>query len=207
MFEIGLNGKKRKELAAAIGKILNEEAVYLKTPSCAYRIGEVTLTKDSELAHPEGFETENLKEELVNQGFSILNKEPSGLTIEIKSEKFTEADLGKLKNLLLAKGNLIKKALGADTLDANRKGEIISFPWFGRLPEIEEIPVYTRFIEQLLAFVVRQNRVNPKENESENEKYSFRCFLLRLGYIGDEFKEDRKVLLRNLKGSSAFRNR
>ena len=39
----------------------------------------------------------------------------------------------------------------------------------------------------------------------ENEKYAFRCFLLRLGFIGDEFKADRKVLLQNLSGSTAFK--
>jgi hypothetical protein len=40
----------------------------------------------------------------------------------------------------------------------------------------------------------------------ENEKYTFRCFLLRLGFIGEEYKETRKVLLKNLSGSSAFKS-
>ena len=39
----------------------------------------------------------------------------------------------------------------------------------------------------------------------DNEKYAFRCFLLRLGFIGDEHKTSRKILLRNLSGSSAFK--
>ena len=34
---------------------------------------------------------------------------------------------------------------------------------------------------------------------------SFRCFLLRLGFIGKEYKTARKILLRNLTGNSAFR--
>ncbi len=38
-----------------------------------------------------------------------------------------------------------------------------------------------------------------------DEKYAFRCFLLRLGFIGDEFKKSRKILLANLDGSSAFK--
>lgn len=41
---------------------------------------------------------------------------------------------------------------------------------------------------------------------ADNEKYAFRCFLLRLGFIGDEYKADRKVLLKNLSGSSAFKD-
>ena len=39
----------------------------------------------------------------------------------------------------------------------------------------------------------------------DNEKYAFRCFLLRLGFIGEEFKQSRKILLSNLDGSSAFK--
>ncbi len=42
--------------------------------------------------------------------------------------------------------------------------------------------------------------------EEPNEKYAFRCFLLRLGFIGPEYKAQRKVLLRNLNGSAAFKN-
>jgi hypothetical protein len=38
-----------------------------------------------------------------------------------------------------------------------------------------------------------------------NEKYTFRCFLLRLGFIGPEYKDERKILLRNLSGSSAYK--
>ena len=48
-------------------------------------------------------------------------------------------------------------------------------------------------------------RVVAKETETDNDKYAFRCFLLRLGFIGAEFKTERKILLRNLAGSSAFR--
>ena len=47
-------------------------------------------------------------------------------------------------------------------------------------------------------------RVKAKEREAESEKYAFRCFLLRLGMSGTEYKEDRKILLRNLEGPSAF---
>lgn len=43
-------------------------------------------------------------------------------------------------------------------------------------------------------------------HEESNEKYAFRCFLLRLGFIGPKFKDQRKVLLRNLTGSAAFKN-
>ena len=50
-----------------------------------------------------------------------------------------------------------------------------------------------------------QKRITAKEKEVDNEKYAFRCFLLRLGFIGAEYKAERKILLRNLSGSSAFK--
>ena len=53
---------------------------------------------------------------------------------------------------------------------------------------------------------VTQKRVNAAEKEVDNEKYAFRCFLLRLGFIGSEYKTQRKILLRNLTGSSACKS-
>ncbi|WP_233276066.1 hypothetical protein [Schinkia azotoformans] len=51
-----------------------------------------------------------------------------------------------------------------------------------------------------------QQRVNATEKQVDNEKYAFRCFLLRLGFVGSEFKTERKILLKNLSGNSAFKN-
>ena len=62
------------------------------------------------------------------------------------------------------------------------------------------------FIAALCKMSLEQKRISAKAKEYENEKYAFRCFLLRLGFIGDEYKADRKLLLRNLSGSSAFKN-
>jgi len=68
-----------------------------------------------------------------------------------------------------------------------------------------EAHAYIAFIAAICEMSLKQNRVSAKAKEVENEKYAFRCFLLRLGFIGDEFKEDRKVLLRNLEGSPAWK--
>ena len=48
--------------------------------------------------------------------------------------------------------------------------------------------------------------ITAKDKETGNDKYAFRCFLLRLGFIGDSYKRDRRILLEKLEGSSAFRN-
>ena len=46
----------------------------------------------------------------------------------------------------------------------------------------------------------------PKPQQRENEKYAFRCWMLRLGFIGEEFKTARKLLLQNVSGDGAWRH-
>ncbi len=64
---------------------------------------------------------------------------------------------------------------------------------------------YTDFISKLCEMAQKQKRAVAKEKPTENEKYAFRCFLMRLGMIGDAYKMSRKILLQNLTGSSAFK--
>ena len=51
----------------------------------------------------------------------------------------------------------------------------------------------------------KQKRVVARETEAENERYSMRTWLLRIGMNGPEFKEARKHLMENLTGHTAFR--
>lgn len=115
------------------------------------------------------------------------------------------ANIDNLKKLLEAKGSLIKKAFGIDELPVEVDGEKISFPWFSET-DSDTARACTNFISALCKMSREQKRITVTEKAVDNEKYAFRCFLLRLGFIGDEYKVDRKILLRNLKGSSAFKN-
>ena len=74
------------------------------------------------------------------------------------------------------------------------------------MPEPDEVKAYTHFIAALGKMSRDLKRISATEKEVDNEKYAFRCFLLRLGFIGDAHKATRKILLKNLTGSSAFRN-
>ena len=47
---------------------------------------------------------------------------------------------------------------------------------------------------------------SPKKQQTENEAYAFRCWMLRLGFIGDEFKTARDYFMRNFTGNSAWRH-
>lgn len=129
-----------------------------------------------------------------------------GLTVAMPRESFTDAALENLRKLVDAKGSLIKKALAVDSLPIETDGEKISFPWFSEGQDSESVKAYTHFIAALCDMARNQKRITAKEKPADNEKYAFRCFLLRLGFIGSEYKGERKILLKNLSGSSAFKN-
>ena len=129
--------------------------------------------------------------------------ESINLTITLPLESVA---VGNLTKLLDAKGGLIKKALGVEDLgfEINEESKTICFPWFGEV-SIDEAMAYTHFVNALCKMTKDAKRVTAKEKNVDNEKYAFRCFLLRLGFIGTEYKAERKILLRNLSGSSAFK--
>jgi hypothetical protein len=132
--------------------------------------------------------------------------EPNYLTIEMPKSAFTDMALENLKRLVESKSALIKKALGTDCTPIITGEETISFPWFQGELTFDEVKAYTHFVTALCEMAKTQQRVNATEKQVENEKYAFRCFLLRLGFVGSEFKTERKILLKNLSGNSAFKN-
>lgn len=129
-----------------------------------------------------------------------------GLHVDLPREGVTETALENLRKLVDSKATLIRKALGADRVDIAVTDERIFFPWFDAAPDAEMSAAAAKFIGRLLDTARTQKRVTAKEKPVENEKFAFRCFLLKLGFIGPEFKAERKVLLRNLTGSAAFRD-
>ena len=129
-----------------------------------------------------------------------------GLTVALPAASFTPETLVNLTNLLAAKGRLIRKALGVDALPVETGSDTVSFPWFeGKHLDADEVKASTHLIAALCDMARNQKRITAKEKITDNDKYAFRCFLLRLGFIGAEYKDVRKILLRNLSGNSAFK--
>lgn len=212
-----VTGNERKQLVKLISEITEVHSKYLGVPSCAYQVGPYHIGKDGELTFDTEVDQDDinaLMKKLQDAGFEAEVDEPApaeaeteetGLIIQIPKDSLSDEDLEKLAKLLEAKGNLIKKALNVDTLPIESDEERISFPWFSKLPNPDEIKAYSQFITKLCEMAKIQKRITVKEKEVDNEKYAFRCFLLRLGFIGEEFKTHRKILLQNLSGSSAFK--
>ena len=64
------------------------------------------------------------------------------------------------------------------------------------------------YIQLCLALSQKAKEVrtaSPKKQETDNPKYAMRTWLLRLGFVGDEFKTARDILTRNLEGNAAWR--
>lgn len=199
-------GAERKKLVQAISEITGEKAEYQYMPTCAYNIGTMVVDKEGTLHCEDDLDEltiQQLLEQLAKRGYhaEIDNR----LTISLPKEKLDEQTLANLDRILENKGTLIRHALRTASLEYTVTESEVQFPWF-TLEQSEDADAYSRFLTALIDMAKNQKRINNKPDTSDNEKYAFRCFLLRLGFIGTEFKSVRKVLLRHLTGSSAFRN-
>lgn len=227
VLHFNVSGAERKALVQVIADKLGEKASYLGMPSAAYQIGDYNVSKDGTLswgdmvdADPEIMERSNsIVEACVNAGFepeeyefyrqqeaAMEECEQIGLTIEMPREQFTDSQLENLQKLVEGKAALLKEALAINDLPIDITEEKVSFPWFSITPSAEECEAYTSLIAAICRMAKEAKRVTLKEKEVDNTKYAFRCFLLRLGFIGDEYKQSRKILMKNLSGSSAFKN-
>ncbi len=209
MIQFEVPGKERKRLAQALSAWLGYDAKYCGAPSFAYMIGPYTLdrggvlTRDGD-AEPEM--TERMLQHLHDEGFQFetqdAESEELGISIAVP---YDAASLDNLTKLLDAKGSLIQKALGASNVRLTMEDDRIVFDWFDRELTADEVNAYMVFITALCRLSKELKRVTAAEKPVENEKYAFRCFLLRLGFIGDNYKGCRKILLSRLSGSSAFK--
>ena len=198
---------QRKALAQKIGELTGSEVKYLGVPSCAYEIGFFTLSKDAVLSFADRMDTEVIErvlDGLEKAGYES-EEEPVALTISMPRDFFTEQSMNNLLQLIANKETLLKHALNADSLAVNECEETVEFPWF-TVEKDGDGDAYAKFITMFCEFAKNLQRVVNKPDTSDNEKYAFRCFLLRLGMIGEEYKPVRRVLLRRLTGSSAFRH-
>ena len=210
-----LKPKQRPKLAQEIGNILRTAPHYERVPSCAYDIAGYRLDKEGVLYIPEGVEEETV-EDLILQlrecGFQddaeVTEEVPvqqEKLTIVIPKDSLTDTALENLQKIIANKQTLFQRAFRMDSTEVEITDEKINFTWFLYTVDGDEIAAYTQFISRLCDMARDAKRVSSKPTETDNDKYAFRCFLLRLGFIGKEYKTARKILLRNLTGNSAFR--
>jgi len=211
-----VTGDRRKALVAVMRDVLQDTTRYLGAPSFAFQVGAYTIDMlIRELAH-DGFVGERI-------GATSNPSDPKAaeldqreqetphivdfdhLAIELLKDGMTPTAMENLRRLVASKATLLKKALDTDSLAITEHSDRIEFGWFRPTDDQAEISAYYQLVQGLCDLARTQKRGSATEQKVENDKYTFRCFLLRLGFIGENFKESRRILLKNLSGNSAFR--
>ena len=212
----------RKELVNALSEILNEKPHYCFAPSFAFEftlcrvdreatihlaptlVGQ-SVDRVAALLSQRGFDAE------VIENYSEIEEVPDHpdeeyLAVFIEPEKISPETLAKLEQIVSGKATLLRKALGDSPLSIVNTPKGYAFPWFQIESDEESQHAYATLIEKMIEFAKERTRVTASDKETDNPKYTFRCFLLRLGFIGAEYKRERAILLRNLEGNGAFKS-
>lgn len=223
----------RKEIVKILGEHLGIKPKYLGVPSFAYEVGDFTVTREGKILNKAGDEVE--LEEILSPAEEIAEEESptddiTAIEISFPLEGHDERTIKNLLNMIYSKQVLIKKVFELeeniveedlikkvnevealeDILEIidgeNCKGidfdeEKITFTFIS-----EEIEASAEFLSLLIKKAKELKYASAKPIETDNEKYTFRTWLIRLGMVGSEYKTHRKILLSKLTGSSAFRN-
>lgn len=217
-----VTGSKRKELVQAVADFLAVHPVYLGAPTFAYKVGSCQVDIHGVLTTPDtgGEVTAVLLDTLKQRGFEPFHDEkPASAAetasagtenysyiVEIPKNGFPPEAENNLARIIASKATLLKKALGTDTLEVTQTETTLKFPWFTLHGLDGEADAYNRLITAICKMAKEQRRVTAIERPTDNEKFTMRIFLIRLGFIGDDFKKARKILLRNLSGNSSWKS-
>ena len=182
--------------------------------SCAATAADEPILTETAANEPTAVETttdepiltESVVEEPAPMEEMTAEPDEDNLSISLPRSLFTETALKNLDALLRSKGQLIRHAFDIRDATYTLTDDRITFAWLHGTITDETAKAYAEFISKLCLMARTQKRVTAKEKIVDNEKYAFRCFLLRLGMIGNAYKESHKILLQNLMGSSAFKS-
>ncbi len=152
------------------------------------------------------FETLEKILDRLDRGGAVIN-ESTGMMVSLcmtgldNREKFES----NLANLYESRGTLLQKAVGrtfdslADCSLLDEQG-VVSLPLFPCSLDGNDVRSYVQLSQGIADFAAKSKGIRQKENDSPNEK--FRLRLVRIGFVGEEYKHARKLLTENLSGNS-----
>lgn len=189
---------------------LKEEGFIAEDSSVEDYLTEETVTDTAE-AGVENVAGEATETAADNTGTAPLmatgnSDEENALTIEMPKTGFTDISLDNLQKIIASKAALLRKALDTDNLAVIDTGDTLKFPWFTLHGLESEADAYSRLIAAMCDMAKKQKRVTAREQDAGNDKFNMRLFLVRLGFIGEEYKAARKLLLKNLTGNSSWKS-
>lgn len=221
-----VTGADRIALVRAMVELLGEPPVYQGAPSFAYAVGGYRVDKDGMVSVPEDTAPEDIRKlvdalrekdfqpvEPAEQPTAAADSNPAQadeedlrfLIIKVPRDGFTPETEENLRRIIASKAPLLKKALETDSLEIVFTEDALCFQWFTLHGIDGESDAYNRLVAAMCKMAKEQKRVVAKECATDNEKFAMRLFLIRLGFIGDEYKTARRILLRNLTGNSSWR--
>lgn len=127
------------------------------------------------------------------------------LTVSIPRKSISDLALQRLMVLIENKEPLFKRALKADELPVVVEDDTVSFPWFTLRGENGEAAAYGQFIEALCRMAKEQTRILVKPYDSDNDRFSMRIFMVRMGMKGPQYALIRKLMMGDLTGNSGWR--
>ena len=210
-----VTGADRKALVRAMVELLGEPPVYQGAPSFAYCCRSYRVDKDGMVSVPDDASSEDihkLVELLRRRGF-----QPTSRTLpKRRSPPIPQMSLNRQKPMMprcplwttglrcrtVASPRKRRKpaedcrqqsapaqeSIGTDSLEIVITDTTIRFPWFTLHGIDGEADAYNRLVTAMCKMAKGQKRVVAKECATDNEKFAMRLFLIRLGFIGDEYK-------------------
>lgn len=199
-----------------IGKITTSEGVEVELESIlnGSKVKEpsepTAETLSIEVAVPMEGHTGSTLKNLVNMIYSkqALIKKSLGITGNIIEPEFckciNEGKFESLDDFRAAIESIGEKHSSGIAFDFNNS--TITFKFLEGEASPEKVLAYTQLVGLLNQNAKTLKHASAKSKDTDNDKFTFRVFLIRLGMVGDEYKVARKVLLENLDGNSAFRS-
>ncbi len=164
-----------------------------------------TEPEEDESEDPEESEAEEADEDEEEAKESepepVEEKEPTHVTLSFPVELFAQDAIDRMKAIVQSKQNLLKKALGTDVLVIQTTDNKVLLPWFTDHGLEGEVDAYSKLAFAIAKMAITQNRVTATEKQNPDEKLAMRLFLIRLGFVGDEYKTARAILMRNFNSS------
>lgn len=147
---------------------------------------------------------------LVNMVYSkqALIKKSLGITANIVEDDFSIA-INKAKMETLEDFKTAIDDIGVSScpgIEFDFIDNTITFKFLEGEVSPEKIEAYTQLVALLNQNAMALKHASAKSKDTDNDKFTFRVWLVKIGMVGDEYKIARKVLLERLKGNSAFRS-
>ena len=195
------------------------------TTSAGMEVELESILNGGKVEEPSGFDAETINIEvsvpmeghtgitlknLVNMVYSkqALIKKSLGITGNIIEPEFcksiNEGKIESLDDFRAAIESIGEKHCPGIAFDFNNSN--VTFKFLKGEASLEKVQAYTQLIGLLNQNAKALKHASAKSKDTDNDKFTFRVFLIRLGMVGDEYKVARKVLLENLEGNSAFRS-